>query len=338
MIEKRENIGGNAYDEIDSNGILVHKYGPHIFHTNCKEVFSYLSQFTDWRKYEHKVLAKLNGELYRIPINRDTINKLYNKNFTSDEEMEKFYLSVKEKRSPILNSEDLIINKIGKDLFEKFYKNYTIKQWFLEPKKLNASVCGRIPVRTNNDDRYFTDKYQFMPDYGYSKLFKNMVSHPNISIMLNTDYKDVIRKIKFDKMIYTGPIDYYFDYKFGRLQYRSIKFEWKRFEKEYYQPCAQINYVDTTTAFTRTVEHKYLSGQNLPNTTVSIEYPTDKGEPLYPIPAWENILLYNKYKIEADKLNNVIFCGRLAEYKYYNMDQVIANTLNIFNKIVKNGF
>ncbi len=232
IVEKRNHIGGNAYDEYDEHGILVHKYGPHIFHTNSKKVFEYLSQFTEWRFYEHKVLAKLNNELYPIPINRTTINKLYNKNFNTDEEVMSFYNSVREKRYPILNSEDIIVNQVGIDLYEKFFKFYTKKQWNLDPTELSPSVCGRIPVRTNDDDRYFTDKYQFMPKDGYTKMFEKMLSHKNIEVVLNTNYKDIIDDIKFDKMIYTGPIDYFFDYKYGKLPYRSIRFEWENINKE----------------------------------------------------------------------------------------------------------
>ncbi|MCH7826364.1 MAG: UDP-galactopyranose mutase [Bacteroidetes bacterium] len=333
IVEKRNHIGGNAYDEYDEHGILIHKYGPHIFHTNSKKVFDYLSIFTEWRKYEHKVLANLNGELYPIPINRTTINGLYKKNFKKNKEVADYYNRVKIKRHPIKNSEDVIVNKIGIDLFEKFYKNYTIKQWNLEANQLAPSVCGRIPVRTNEDDRYFTDKYQFMPKDGYTKMFEKMLSHKNIKILLNTDYKTVIRNIKFDKMIYTGPIDFFFDYKFGKLPYRSIRFEWKNFNKEYYQQTAQINYVDDSVKYSRVVEHKYLSAHKSKSTTLSFEYPQIVGEPFYPIPNAKTKKLYLQYKNEIKKVNDIIFCGRLAEYKYYNMDQVVANTLKIFEKL-----
>ena len=261
IVEKRNHIGGNAYDEYDEHGILVHKYGPHIFHTNSKKVFDYLSQFTEWRFYEHKVLAKLNNVLFPIPINRTTINRLYNKKFDSEEEVSKFYESVREKRYPIKNSEDIIVNQIGIDLYEKFFKFYTKKQWNLDPSELSPSVCGRIPVRTNEDDRYFTDKYQFMPKEGYTKMFEKMLSHKNIEILLNTNYKIITDDIKFDKMIYTGPIDYFFDYKYGKLPYRSIRFEWENIKKEKYQDAAVINYVDSEINYTRVTEYKYLSGQ-----------------------------------------------------------------------------
>ncbi len=323
IVEKRSHIGGNAYDEYDEYGILIHKYGPHIFHTNSKNVFQYLSKFAEWRFYEHKVLAKLNGKLYHIPINRTTINKLYRKNFTTDKEVARFYDLVREKRNPILNSEDIIVNKIGIDLFEKFFKFYTIKQWNLEPKELSSLVAGRIPVRTNEDDRYFTDKYQFMPKEGYTKMFKHMLKHKNIKIKLNTDYKGIVNKIKFDKIIYTGPIDYFFDYKFGKLPYRSLRFEWKNYKKEKYQDAAVVNFVESKPKYTRMTEYKYLTGQQNNSTTISKEYSKQKGEPYYPVPTKENRMKYLQYKKETEKLKNVYFVGRLAEYKYYNMDQIV---------------
>ena len=241
LVEKRGHIGGNAYDEYDEHGILIHKYGPHIFHTNSVEVFNYLSQFTEWIPYEHQVLAKHNDNLYPIPINRITLNKLYNLNLKTDQEVEEFYDSVKEKRNPILNSEDIIVNKVGIDLFEKFFKNFTKKQWNLEPKELSASVCGRIPVRINDDCRYFADKYQFMPKNGYTKMFERMLSNKKIEFVLNTDYKTILSDVNFNKLIYTGPIDYFFDYQHGKLPYRSIRFEFENHDSTDFQPVAQIN-------------------------------------------------------------------------------------------------
>jgi UDP-galactopyranose mutase len=337
IVEKRNHIGGNAYDEYDEHGILVHRYGPHIFHTNSKMVFNYLSQFTEWKFYEHKVLASLNGELYPVPINRLTINKLYKKNFKTEEEVKLFFEGVKGKRFPVKNSEDIIVNQVGIDLFEKFFKFYTLKQWNLEPKQLSPQVCGRIPVRLNDDCRYFTDKYQYMPKDGYTRMFEKMLKNSNIEILLNTDYKTILNEVKFDKMIYTGPIDYYFDYKLGRLPYRSIKFEFENIKTETYQQISQINYVSDEVEYTRVIEHKYLSGNDSATTTISREFPQNNGEPFYPIPTDENRLLYLKYKNETKKFKNVIFCGRLAEYQYYNMDQVVANALNIFRKEFING-
>lgn len=329
VVEKRNHIGGNAYDEYDENGILIHKYGPHIFHTNSKKVFDYLSNFTEWRFYEHKVLAVLNGELYPIPINRLTINKLYGLNFQSEKEVTDYFEKVREKRSPILNSEDIIVDQVGYDLFDKFFKNYTKKQWGFEPRQLSPLVCGRVPVRTNDDCRYFTDIFQFMPKAGYTKMFEKILGHKNIEVMLNTDYKTILNSVKFNKIIYTGPIDYFFEYEFGRLPYRSINFKFHNYNMEFYQPNPVINHVDSMNEYTRVTEYKYLTGQTSNSTSVSFEYTINEGEPYYPIPNDENRKLYLKYKGKANKEKNAYFCGRLAEYQYYNMDQVVANILNL---------
>lgn len=335
VVEKRNHIAGNAYDEYDEFGILVHRYGPHIFHTNSKLVFDYLSNFTEWIPYEHKVLAKIGNELFPIPINRITINKLYNLNLKTEEEVAEYYEKVREKRFPILNSEDVIVNQVGKDLFEKFFRHYTKKQWNLEPKELAPSVCGRIPIRTNDDCRYFTDRYQYMPKNGYTKMFEKMLDHKNIEVILNTDYKSILNSIKFDKMIYTGPIDYFFDYKFGKLPYRSIRFEFKNVNQKQFQETAQINCVDDSVEYTRLIEHKLLNQQISESTTLSFEFPQQNGEPFYPIPTEDNRHQYLLYKNESEKLGSVIFCGRLAEYQYYNMDQVVANTIKVFENLEK---
>lgn len=332
ILDKRNHIGGNAYDEYDEYGILVHKYGPHIFHTNSKKVFDYLSGFTEWIPYEHKVMAKLNGELYPVPINRITLNKLYNLNLKSEEDVKRYYESVKEKRDRILNSEDIIVNQVGYDLFDKFFKHYTKKQWNHYPRELSTSVCGRIPVRTNDDCRYFTDKYQFMPKNGYTKMFEKMLKHKNIEVVLNTDYKKALSDVNFNKMIYTGPIDYFFDFEFGRLPYRSIRFEYENSRQEFVQNSSVINYVDKEVDFSRVTEFKYLTGQKSDSSTVSYEYFQKEGEPFYPIPTEENDKLYKRYSNLAAQLNSVTFCGRLAVYQYYNMDQVVANSMILLNR------
>lgn len=334
IVEKRNHVGGNAYDEFDEHGILIHKYGPHIFHTNDKNVFDYLSKFTEWIPYEHKVLANYEGEFYPIPINRITINKLYEKNFKSDIEVENYYESVRQKRNPILNSEDIIVSQVGYDLFDNFFRNYTKKQWDMEPKDLSPSVCGRIPIRTNDDCRYFSDKYQFMPKEGYTKMFEGILKHKNIEVILNTDYKSILSDVKFDKMIYTGPIDYFFDYMHGELPYRSIRFEFENQKKEFIQSAAVVNYVDFAELFTRVTEYKYLNGQTSDCSTISKEYAILEGEPYYPIPTNQNRKNSLLYKREIKRLKNITFCGRLAEYQYYNMDQVVANTIKVFNKSV----
>jgi UDP-galactopyranose mutase len=331
VVEKRNHVGGNAYDEYDEYGILVHRYGPHIFHTNSKKVFDYLSQFTEWRKYEHRVLAKLNSELYQIPINRTTLNKLYNKNFQTDEEVQEFYDSVRKEIYPITNSEEKIVSQVGEDLFEKFFKYYTKKQWGIEAKELSPSVLGRIPVRTNTDNRYFTDKYQYMPKDGYTKMFEKILEHKNINIMLNTDYKTIVDEIKFEKMIYTGPIDYFFDYKFGKLPYRSLRFEWKNLKSEEFQKTAVVNYVDASPPYTRITEYKHLTEQKDKTTTVSYEYPIFNGEPYYPVVNNDSKEQMKLYRLEINKLKNIQFIGRLAENKYYNMDQVINRVLKILD-------
>ncbi|MBU1095474.1 MAG: UDP-galactopyranose mutase [Bacteroidetes bacterium] len=333
VVEKRNHIGGNAYDEFDEYGILVHKYGPHIFHTNSKNVFKYLSLFTKWRKYEHKVLANYKGKLYPIPINRVTLNLLYGYKFNSKGDVDEYLTRVKEDRHPISNSEDFLVSRIGNELFEIFYKHYSKKHWDLFPHELSATVCRRIPIRNNEDCRYFSDKYQFMPMNGYTQLFKNMLEHKNIEVALNTDYKNVIDDVMYDKLIFTGSIDDYFNNIFGKLPYRSIRFEFEHFKENSFQRAAQINYVDEEKLYTRVIEHKKLSGNNTVGTTISREYPLFEGEPLYPIPNKSNNKIYYKYKKEADKLKNVIFCGRLAEYKYWNMDQIVEHSLNILRRI-----
>lgn len=337
VVEKRNHIGGNAYDEYDENGILVHRYGPHLFHTNSEKVFQYLSRFTEWNFYEHRVLAKLDDEYYPIPINRTTVNKLYKLNLSTDDEVKMFLDSKKEMRHPINNSEDLIVNQVGYELFEKFFKYYTKKQWSLESKELSSSVCGRIPVRFNTDDRYFTDKYQFMPKHGYTILFNNMLNNKNIEVRLNSDYFDAVEDEKFNFLIYTGPIDRFFNFEYGKLPYRSVRFEFQNYKIEKYQPASQINHVGKQEKFTRSVEYKQITEQKAESTTVSIEYPQIEGEPFYPIPTTEHKELYLKYKTKANTLKNVLFCGRLAEYQYYNMDQVVANTLKKFDEFAANG-
>ena len=254
IVEKRNHIGGNAYDEYDEHGVLVHRYGPHIFHTNDKNVVDYLSNFTEWYEYQHRVLAYSNNEYFPIPINKTTINRVFNKNFIHDYEVEEFIKGLREERSPIKNSEDIIVNQVGYKLFEKFFLHYTKKQWNLEPKNLSPSVCGRIKFRANDDDRYFEDEFQIMPKDGFTKMFEKMLNNKNIEIKLGIDYKDLMGSINYNYLIYTGPIDYFFDYKFDKLSYRSIRFEFKNFKKESYQPVSVVNYVDIDVPYTRVTE------------------------------------------------------------------------------------
>lgn len=331
IVETRNHIGGNAYDYYDQHGILIHKYGPHIFHTNSKAVFDYLSQFTAWHLFELRVAASVDGQKVPIPINLDTINQLYGLDF-SEEDLIKYFASVAEPKASISNSEDVVISKIGYDLYSKFFKNYTKKQWDLWPAELDASVCARIPVRTNRDSRYFADKYQAMPKEGYTELFKKMINHPNINLMLQTDYREIEYLIPCKRLIYTGSVDSYFNCKFGKLPYRSLNFSFETLDLEYYQKTAIVNYPNEYD-FTRITEFKHMTGQMHPKTTLSYEYPAAVGQPYYPIPRDENIKIYNKYKAEAEKLKDVWFLGRLGTYKYYNMDQVVAQALELFESI-----
>lgn len=331
IIDKRNHIAGNAYDHYNEEGILVHKYGPHIFHTNSKEVFEYLSQFTAWRPYEHRVLASVDGQLVPIPINLDTINKLYGLSLTAFD-VDGFFKSVAEEVSQVRTSEDVVVSRVGRDLYEKFFRNYTRKQWGMDPSELDKSVTARVPVRTTRDDRYFTDTYQAMPLHGYTALFEKLLSHPNIKIMLNTDYQEIVGMIPFREMIYTGPVDEYFSYRYGKLPYRSLEFRHETLDKPVHLPVAVVNYPNEH-AFTRITEFKYLTGQQHPKTSIVYEYPRAEGDPYYPVPRPENAEIYNQYKILAEATPNVYFVGRLATYKYYNMDQVVAQALTLFKKL-----
>jgi len=324
IIDKRDHIAGNAYDYFNKDGILIHKYGPHIFHTNSKEVFEYLNQFTPWRPYEHKVLASVDGQLVPIPINLNTINQLYGLNLCSAD-VEEFFAKRAEKVDRVQTSEDVVVSKVGRELYEKFFRGYTRKMWDLDPSELDASVTARVPTRVNRDDRYFTDTYQAMPLYGYTHMFQNMLSHKNIKIMLNTDYKDIIDMIPYKNLIFTGPVDEYFNYCYGKLPYRSLEFKFETIDREVFQPTGTVNYPNEQ-LYTRITDFKYLTGQVHPKT---------EGDPYYPVPRPENAELYKKYQQLASTKKNTYFVGRLATYKYYNMDQVVAQALTTFKKIIQ---
>lgn len=330
LVDKRNHVGGNAYDCYNEAGILVHRYGPHIFHTNSERVFEYLSRFTQWRPYEHRVLASVDGQLVSMPINANTLNKLYGLNF-SCREVDEFLASVAEP-CEIHSSRDVVVNRVGQELYEKFFRNYTRKQWGIDPSELDASVTARVPVRTSRDDRYFTDRFQAMPLYGYTRMFDQMLAHPNIRILLNTDYKDIVDEVECREVIFTGPVDEYFDYCYGRLPYRSLHFEHQTHDRDLYQSAAVINYPNEH-AYTRVTEFKYLTGQDHPKTSIVFEYPRSEGDPYYPIPKAENAELYQRYKELAETLDDVHFTGRLGTYKYYNMDQVVAQSLSLFEKL-----
>ena len=331
LLDKRNHIGGNAYDYHNDAGILVHKYGPHIFHTNSPEVFSYLSQFTTWRPYEHRVLASVDKKLLPIPINLDTVNKLYGYNFTT-EQLQQYFEEVGEKTDQIQTSEDVVVSQVGRDLYEKFFRGYTRKQWGCDPSQLDKMVTARIPTRTNRDDRYFTDTYQSMPALGYTRMFENMLSHPNIHILLNTSFSDIEGWVDYKKLIYTGPVDEYFDYCYGKLPYRSLRFEHKTLDIPQLQPVAVVNYPNDHT-YTRITEYKHLTGQEHARTSITYEFPCWDGDPYYPVPKAENAALYQKYKQLAEALPDVHFVGRLGTYKYYNMDQVVAQALTLFKQL-----
>lgn len=331
IIDKRPHIGGNAFDHYNEAGILVHKYGPHIFHTNSREVFEYLSNFTEWRPYEHRVLASVDGQLVPIPINLDTINRLYGLTLTSLQ-AEEFLNSLAQRKDQIRTSEDVIVSKVGRELYEKFFRNYTRKQWDLDPSELDASVTARVPVRTNRDDRYFSDTYQAMPLRGYTWLFENMLNHPNIKILLNADYREVMGVIPYQELIYTGPVDEFFDYCYGKLPYRSLEFKHQTIDKNVWQPAPVVNYPNEH-LYTRVTEFKYLTGQEHPKTSIVYEYPRAEGDPYYPVPRTENAEIYKRYKALALATKSVHFVGRLATYKYYNMDQVVAQALSLYARI-----
>jgi UDP-galactopyranose mutase len=333
IIDKREHIAGNAYDYYNNDGILIHKYGPHIFHTNSKEVFEYLGQFTPWRPYEHKVLASVDGQLVPIPINLNTINALYGLNLCSAD-VENFFAERAEKIDRVKTSEDVVVGKVGRELYEKFFRGYTRKMWDLDPSELDSSVTARVPTRTNRDDRYFTDTYQAMPLYGYTHMFQNMLSHKNIKVMLNTDYKEIIDIIPYKNLIFTGPVDEYFNYCYGKLPYRSLEFKFETIDKEVFQPTGTVNYPNEQ-LYTRITDFKYLTGQVHPKTAVVYEFPKAEGDPYYPVPRPENAELYKKYQQLASTMKNTYFVGRLATYKYYNMDQVVAQALTTFKKIIQ---
>jgi UDP-galactopyranose mutase len=331
ICDVRPHIGGNAYDHYNDDGILVHKYGPHIFHTNAKEVFDYLSQFTAWRPYQHRVRACVDGMLLPMPINLDTINQLYGLALSAFQ-MDEFLKSQAEPREHICTAEDVVVSKVGRELYQKFFRGYTRKQWGLDPSELDASVTARVPTRLNRDDRYFTDTYQAMPLHGYTRMFEKMLAHPNIKVMLNTDYREIARMVPWRHMVYTGPVDAFFDFKYGRLPYRSLEFQHVTLPQANFQPVGTVNYPNDY-AYTRITEFKFLTGQQHPQTSIVYEYPRAEGDPYYPVPRPENTALYRKYESEAEAQEDVTFVGRLATYKYYNMDQVVAQALTAFKRL-----
>ncbi|EAR20760.1 UDP-galactopyranose mutase [Nitrococcus mobilis] len=326
VIDRRAHIAGNAYDEYDEHGVLVHRYGPHIFHTNGERIFEYLSRFTEWRAYEHRVRGVVDGVGYPFPINRDTLNRLYGLEL-DEQGAAAFFERVREPREPVRSSEDVVLNSVGRDLYEKFFLNYTRKQWGLEPSQLKAGVAARIPVRTNTDDRYFTDTFQAMPKHGYTKMFEAILDHPNITVELGVDFSALRDRIKARHIVYTGPIDAYFDYRYGRLPYRSLRFEHEHLpDVAQFQETGTVNYPNEHD-YTRITEFKHLTGQHHSGTSIVREYPQAEGDPYYPVPRAENEALFKRYQALAEQESEVTFVGRLAQYRYYNMDQVVGAAL-----------
>jgi UDP-galactopyranose mutase len=333
VVDRRPHIAGNAYDRLDEAGVLIHQYGPHIFHTNSDEIVDYLSQFTEWRPYEHRVLAEVRGQLVPIPINRTTLNKLFGLDLQTEEEAADYLASRAEPVAEIRTSEDVVISAVGRELYELFFQGYTRKQWGIDPSGLDKSVTARIPTRTNTDDRYFADKHQVMPRDGYTAMFRRMLDHPNIEVRLGTDYRDIQGEIDAAHTVYTGPIDEYFGFRFGKLPYRSLKFEHKILDEAQFQPVATVNYPSPDVPYTRITEYKHLTGQEHPKTSITYEYPSAEGDPYYPIPRAENQALFKRYEALADSTPGVTFVGRLATYRYYNMDQVVGQALAAFRKL-----
>lgn len=345
VVEKRDHIAGNAFDYFDENGVLVHKYGPHIFHTNSRRVWDYLSQFTEWRPYYHRVLAMVEGKLVPVPFNINSLYALFPSKYAErlEEKLIGSYgFGVKVPILKMKEAEDSDLRILAEYIYKNVFYGYTTKQWELKPEELDPSVTGRVPVNISRDDRYFQDTFQAMPKHGYTAMFQRILSHRNIKVLLNTDYREVVQELRFNRMIYTGPMDAYFDYVHGFLPYRSLRFDLQYQEAPQLQEVGQINYPNEHT-FTRITEFKHLTGQKHSGTTIAIEYsqPHVPGEtvPYYPIPREENRQHYEVYQNEANKLRRaVLFAGRLADYKYYNMDQAAARALKLFeDEVSKHG-
>jgi UDP-galactopyranose mutase len=334
VVERRNHIGGNAYDHCDKAGVLLHDYGPHYFRTNSQRIVDYLSQFTQWHPVQYKILSWTQGRYWQFPINLDTFEQLIGRPSTGEEmeaQLAKWRVPIESPK----NSEEVIISQVGWKLYEMFFKNYTRKQWHRDAKDLDPSVCGRIPIRTSRDNRYLSERFQALPHPGYTAMFEKMLAHPKIKLLLKTDYREACAQVEFDHLIYTGPIDEYYEHCCGHLPYRSLRFEPETLAQEYFQPAMQVNYPNDYD-YTRIVEIKHATGQQLPLTTIVREYPENFGpgrEPYYPIPAPDAKSLYAKYADRAAAEKNVSFVGRLATYRYYNMDQVAGMALAEFDRL-----
>jgi UDP-galactopyranose mutase len=336
VCDRRPHIAGNAYDHQDEAGILIHRYGPHIFHTNSDEIVRYLSRFTRWRPYEHRVLAHVGGQLLPIPINRTTLNGLYRLDLQNEEDAAAFLAGKAEPVDEIKTSRDVVISQVGRDLYETFFQGYTRKQWGLDPSELDKSVTARIPTRTNTDDRYFLDTFQAMPLDGYTRMFENMLDHDLIDLELGVDFAELRAENVAPKLIFTGPIDEFFGHCFGKLPYRSLEFRHETLDTRRFQPVAVVNYPAEDVPYTRITEYKYLTGQVHPKTSISYEFSRAEGDPYYPVPRPENQALYKRYEALGAARPDVTFVGRLGTYKYYNMDQVVGQALATYRRMTKN--
>jgi UDP-galactopyranose mutase len=337
LIDRRPHVGGNAFDHHDEAGLLVHKYGPHIFHTNSTEIAAYLSRFTRWRPYEHRVLAEVRDKLVPIPINRTTLNSLYDLDLASDADAEAYLRSRAEPTPSVRTSEDVVVSAVGRELYELFFRGYTRKQWGLDPSELDKSVTARVPTRTNTDDRYFTDSFQAMPAAGYTAMFERMLDHPKIEVRTGVDFEHIGPDLAYDHLIFCGPIDEYFDHRFGKLPYRSLRFEHTTLDQARFQPVATVNYPSEAVPFTRITEFKQLTGQSHAKTSIVHEYPEAEGDPYYPVPRPENQALFKRYEALAMTTPGVTFVGRLATYRYYNMDQVVGQALATWRRLANAG-
>ncbi|MDB5723452.1 MAG: UDP-galactopyranose mutase [Novosphingobium sp.] len=332
VIDRRDHIGGNAFDHYDEAGILVHRYGPHIFHTNSQDIVDYLSRFTGWRPYEHRVLADVDGVQVPMPINRTTLNRLYGLDLATDQAAEDYLASRAEPVETIRTSADVVVSKVGRELYETFFRGYTRKQWGMDPSELDKSVTARVPTRTNTDDRYFTDSFQAMPADGYTAMFARMLDHPLIDVELGVSFEDVRSRVSYDQLVFTGPVDEYFGHCHGKLPYRSLEFRHETVAQEWFQSVATVNYPAEQVPYTRITEYKHLTGQTAERTSITYEYPCAEGDPYYPIPRPENEALFKRYEALAKEAPEVLFVGRLATYRYYNMDQVVGQALATYRR------
>ena len=334
VVDRRPHVAGNAYDRRDDAGLLIHQYGPHIFHTNSDDVFAYLSRFTQWRPYEHRVLASVGEQLVPMPINRTTLNMLYDAGLETEDDVEAFLAARAEPVDPIRTSADVVVSRVGQELYRTFFRGYTRKQWGLDPSELDKSVTSRVPTRATTDDRYFTDTHQAMPADGYTRMFEAMLDHPNIELLLGVDYTQVREAYPHDHLVFTGPIDEFFDHRYGKLPYRSLAFRHETIDREWLQQVAVVNYPDEAVPYTRITEYKHLTGDSAAVTSLTYEYPSAEGDPYYPIPREENQALFKRYEALALAESGVTFVGRLATYRYYNMDQVVGQALATARRLI----